>query len=130
MKKIRYIDLKEICAIHRNQIISYGGLLGIRDLNALKSTINEPKATFDKIDLYKTIFDKAAIILLSIIKSHPFVDGNKRVGITSALLFLAINGYKLKMDPEKLYVLTIKVATSKTDLESISKEFKKFSIKI
>ncbi|MCK4820640.1 type II toxin-antitoxin system death-on-curing family toxin [bacterium] len=58
------------------------------------------------------------------IKNHPFVDGNKRTALASALTFLRINGWYLKMRPNDLYELTIQVAEGHLSKEEIAKIFK------
>ncbi|MCH8745581.1 MAG: type II toxin-antitoxin system death-on-curing family toxin, partial [Chloroflexi bacterium] len=55
--------------------------------------MKQPSQTFDGRYLYRTLFDKAAILLFSMIKDHPFVDGNKRAALTTVATFLTLNGY-------------------------------------
>ena len=59
----------------------------------LESALAQPDQTFGGRFLYRTIFDKAAVLLCSVIKNHPLVDGNKRTALTTLGLFLALNGY-------------------------------------
>ena len=74
------IKLKEALIIHELAIEKFGGIEGIRDMNLLESAIQRPYATFDGQDLYPYPIDKAAAIIESIVKNHPFSDGNKRTG--------------------------------------------------
>ncbi|MCJ7584226.1 MAG: type II toxin-antitoxin system death-on-curing family toxin [Anaerolineales bacterium] len=73
-----------------------GGAHGVRDLAMLESAVARPQTTFGGKDLYPDLFTKVAALLDSLINDHPFVDGNKRTGITAAALFLRRNGYRLK----------------------------------
>jgi death-on-curing protein len=59
----------------------------------LESALAQPAQTFGGRFLYRTIFDKAAVLLCSVIKNHPLYDGNKRTGLTTMGVFLALNGY-------------------------------------
>jgi len=59
----------------------------------LESALFQPAQTFDGRFLYRTIFDKAAVLLCSVIKNHSLVDGNKRTALTTMGVFLALNGY-------------------------------------
>jgi len=68
------------------------GSHGVRDLHLLEAAAARPQATFEGKDLYSDIFSKAAALLDSIIRNHPFLDGNKRTAIGAACLFLERNG--------------------------------------
>jgi death on curing protein len=81
--------------IHARLIAETGGSHGIRDLGLLQSAIARPQATFDGQDLYPDVFSKAGALMESLLQNHPFVDGNKRTAITSAAMFLRMNGYRL-----------------------------------
>ena len=61
----------------------------------LDSALKNPAQTFDGRFLYRTIYDKAAILLQTIIKNHPFLDGNKRMGLTATFVFLSLNNHFL-----------------------------------
>ena len=74
---------------------------------------------FGGIDLYKTPFEKAAAILESIIKNHPFVDGNKRTGFISCCAILLRDGYELIATETDAYDFVIKVASSHLEFEEI-----------
>ena len=71
-----------IITIHSELIDKIGGGHGIRDNKLLDMTVNSVFQTFDGNDLYPTIIDKAAHLAYSLIKNHPFLDGNKRIGVT------------------------------------------------
>lgn len=80
--------------------------------NILEGCLGAPFQTFAKRDLYPRLEDKAAILFYLLIKNHPFENGNKRVAVTSLLVFLYLNGYWLKTPPEELYRLAVWVAES------------------
>ena len=76
---MRFLTLVEVLELHEVIIASTDGALGIRDMGALESAVNQPRLTFDQADLSPDIVFKAAAFCHSIVMNHPFVDGNKRV---------------------------------------------------
>lgn len=74
------IDLQEVLSIHKILIESFGGAYGLRDRSSLDSALQRPFQTFDGEFVYKSILEKAAALIESILINHPFVDGNKRTG--------------------------------------------------
>ena len=86
---MRFLTLTEVLNLHQLMITQSGGSFGLRDLGALESVIAQPQMTFGGQDLYPTVEAKAAAICLSLVKNHPFIDRNKRVGhaATEAFLF-------------------------------------------
>jgi death on curing protein len=97
-------------AIHADQIERYGGSLGIRDRGLLESALAMPEATFSGSELHATPDEKAAAYLFHVVKNHPFVDGNKRVGLTVALTFLALNDILVRATDDELVDLVLGVA--------------------
>jgi death-on-curing protein len=98
---IEFLTLHEVLEIHANQIQLYGGSEGIRDQGLLEAALAQPESTFGGEYLHKDIFEMAAAYLYHLVKNHPFIDGNKRVGATSTVVFLSINGYELNPDLDK-----------------------------
>jgi death-on-curing protein len=92
----------------------------VRNLGLLESAVALPKATFDGKELYLDLFTKAAALMDSLINIYPFVDGNKRTGVTAAGLFLRINGYKLTAPPEALETCTLRVATDGMEIADLA----------
>lgn len=94
---------------------------------AVKSILLQPKQTFDKKPLYKTLEDKAAIIFYLFIKNHPFENGNKRVALVTLFVFLALNNRRLKTSPKEIYLFALGVAKSKAEEKNeIIEKIKKF----
>ncbi|HLG28830.1 MAG TPA: type II toxin-antitoxin system death-on-curing family toxin [Candidatus Brocadiales bacterium] len=119
-----YLTHEQVLFIHYLIIKETGGIHGIRDLPLLQSAVSRPMATFDNNDLYPDLFTKAAAIMHSVIKNHPFIDGNKRTGITSASIFLFKNNYILTASNKELEQFTSKVASRNIELKEIAKWFK------
>ncbi|WP_429885482.1 type II toxin-antitoxin system death-on-curing family toxin [Geoalkalibacter halelectricus] len=112
---MEYLTPQQILFIHHRLIETTGGSHGVRDLAALQAAAARPQATFEGNDLYPAIHDKAAAVLESLIRSHPFIDGNKRTAITASGLFLRRNGRILSAEQETLYIFTIRMATGEAD---------------
>lgn len=128
--EIVYLTLENVLTIHEDQIIRYGGSSGIGRFPLLESAIFRPQSTFGGDDLYPTIFDKAASFMHSLILNHPFIDGNKRTGTASMLVFLELNNYRLKISQEQLVNMALSVESKKTNVEQLSLWLKKNSKKI
>ena len=114
MKEPTFLTLDEVLAIHAWQIESYGGASGLRDLGALQSAVAMPRATFDGEYLHATVHEKAAAYLFHVTQNHPFVDGNKRAGLATALVFLWVNGMLVRATDDEVVALTIGVARGAT----------------
>lgn len=78
----------------------------------LESCLAAPFQTFGKRYLYKTLFDKTAILFYLLIKNHPFQNGNKRIAVAALLVFLYKNNKWLKVDNVELYNFAVWVASS------------------
>ncbi len=87
-------------------------LLGREGYAALDSATNTPHQTVGGKAAYPTILAKAAVLWCGIIKNHPFLDGNKRVGTTALLTFLLINGYAPLITPEELVEKALEIANT------------------
>lgn len=125
--KTIYLSITQVLVIHDQMIKRFGGLSGIRDLGFLESAVGRPHATFDGDDLYNTIFNKAAALLQSLLKNHPFVDGNKRTALTSAGIFLKLNGYQLGNDHDNEVDFALKVDNDDLPIEQITEWLEKHS---
>jgi len=88
-----------------------------RPLNILESCINQPFQKFNRRYLYKGLIGKSAILFYLMIKNHPFQNGNKRLAVTTLLVFLYINKKWLTADPTALYSFAVWVAESDARLK-------------
>jgi death-on-curing protein len=102
---IKRICADEIISLHSKLISQSGGLDGIRDASLLDLSVNSPYHTFGGEHLYPTIQAMAAHLAFSLINNHPFVDGNKRIGILAMMVFLKINGLALVCTDNELETL-------------------------
>ena len=119
---IDFLTLGDVLQIYEIQLIRFGGGSGLRDVGLLESAIAQPKNSFGGEYLHPTIFDMAAAYLYHITQNHPFIDGNKRTGLASTLVFLELNGVSIEQGSEDLYNLTIGVASSSIEKAKIVDE--------
>ena len=85
---------------------------GTRRANILESCIAAPFQSFGRKTLYRTLVGKASILFYLMIKNHPFQNGNKRIAMTTLLVFLHMNGNWIKADMQELYNFTMWIAQS------------------
>jgi death-on-curing protein len=119
-----YLTAEQVLFIHARLITETGGSHGLRDLSMLLSPIGRPQASFDNQDLYLDLYNQAAALLDSLIRNHPFIDGNKRTGIVAAGLFLQMNGYRLTASDSELEIFTLEVALGQANIEKIAAWFR------
>ena len=127
---MKHLTPAQVLFIHYRLMEETGGRHGIRDLTLLQSALARPMATFDNNDLYPDIFSKAASLMHSLIKNHPFTDGNKRTAIASASIFLLRNNYSLKASNKELERFTLKVASENVEIRKMAYWFKRHSMKV
>jgi len=126
---MKYLKYEELLFIHSAIIDATGGLHGVRDLGLLLSIIEKPKLKFLGKEIYRSVFQKAAVYLESIAKYHPFVDGNKRTAIADALRFLNLNSYNFDAPDEEIENFILMVVEEKLDIDIIAKWLRKHSRK-
>ena len=114
-----YISLDAVLALHRRIIQTSGGSAGIRDQGGLESAIAQPLMTFGGQDLYPTVIEKAAALCFSLIRNHPFVDGNKRVGHAAMEVFLISNGYGIDATVDIQERIILGVASGEVSREQL-----------
>jgi len=85
--------------VHLEQLAEHGGRRGVRDRNALESAVARPRQ-HGSSNASPTLPELAAALCFGIIRNHPFIDGNKRVGFVAAYTFLALNGLELATDDD------------------------------
>ena len=116
---ILYLSVEQVLLLHEAGE-KFGGSTGLRDRGGLESAVARPAMTFGGEDLYPDGASKAAALLHSLVMNHAFVDGNKRIGIAAAELFLRLNGYRLDANDEDLEELTVTVARGEIDAEALA----------
>lgn len=119
-----FLTLTEVLDLHAEQIALYGGESGIRDPALLESALAMPQAGIDGDYLHEDLFSMAAAYLFHLVMNHPFVDGNKRVGLAAAYVFLGLNGFVLDCDPGTVADMVLAVASGEKGKEEIAAFFR------
>ena len=102
----------QILRLHEQLVVATGGSDGLRDEGMLDSAMSAPFQTFGGEDVYPSLQQKAARFCFGLIKNHPFVDGNKRIGAHAMLVFLALNGIELQYIQTELSDIILQLASS------------------
>ena len=115
----RWVPRLVIEAVHLDQVREHGGLLGIRDENALESALARARQRWTyapESDLSRLAADYA----FGICTSHPFDDGNKRISFLAAVIFLGLNGFDLVAPGDEVVERMLALASGKLDEEAIA----------
>ena len=120
MKKVNYLSEAELIAINHEMIAKYGGLHPVRDLNFLRLAVGRSQMSAGLKDAYPSIYLKSAAMFHSIINNHPFLDGNKRTSLFSAVLFLEYNGHRVKFTKKEAIEFTLKAHNDDWSVEQIA----------
>ena len=114
-------DAVWITYVHDLAIAETGGAPGIRDLRALLAAVERPASGFGDVELFPTLFLKAAALGHAIVASHPFVDGNKRTALLAADAVLRANGVLLVASPEEKEFTLVALAVKELSLEDFAR---------
>ena len=107
----------QILLLQKILIQKFGGISGIRDEKLFDSAVETPFQTFSGQSLYPSITEKAARIGYGLIKNHPFLDGNKRIGLHAMLVFLKANNFSLNCTDSELIKIIFGVADNSITYE-------------
>ncbi|MEQ1875920.1 MAG: type II toxin-antitoxin system death-on-curing family toxin [Bdellovibrionia bacterium] len=126
MKRTLYPTLAETLELHRILIERFGGKGGVRDLGLLESALKRPQTGY-----YSSLSLEASALLQSLTQNYAFVDGNKRVAFATTAIFLRMNGYRLKSDPDNGESFIINnVIKKKIEISEIAKWLEKHMEKV
>ena len=124
-----YLSVEQVLFLHDRLIEETGGEHGVRDLGGLESALARPHAAFGDTEFYPDVFTKAAVLMDGLTRNHAFIDGNKRISISTAALFLQANGYRLTATNSELEEFTLRVTTTKPDTTAITEWFRSKTIR-
>lgn len=113
------LSKEQVILLHQRLIETTGGSTGIRDEGMLESALSNPFQSFGDVELYPSIQAKAAQLCFGIVKNHPMIDGNKRLGTHVMLVFMALNGYELLYTQQELSNTIFDLAAGKIGFETI-----------
>lgn len=109
------LSKKQLLMLHSQLIAETGGIGGLRDEGMLESAMNAPFQTFAGEEVYPSLQQKATRLCFGLVKNHPFIDGNKRIGAHAMLVFLALNGIELDYTQEELSGVILSLAAGEID---------------
>lgn len=110
-----YLSLEDLLVL-----IDDLGVGPVGDLGLLDSAAHRPMTSLWGGEAYPSLEGKAAALLESLVRNHPLVDGNKRLGWLATLVFLDINGHWVEAPDDDAYDLVIAVASGTVSLEEIA----------
>lgn len=113
------LTVDEIIMLHDKLLKATGGLPGLRDRGLLESAVLGVNASFEDVEQYPTVEEKAARLAYALISNHAFVDGNKRVGVLAMLMTLRLNGMVLQYTQQELIELGLVTASGKIGYDEI-----------
>jgi death-on-curing protein len=121
-KPVDYLQLEDLLDLARMLL---GEPPPIRDVGLLESACARPRTSAFGEDAYPDIWTKAAALLQSLVKSHPLVDGNKRLGWLATAVFLEINDASvMHVSNDDVYDFVVAVAAGHDTLEAIAESLK------
>ena len=115
---------ERVLLLYKLIVEATGGTFGIRSENLLESAIEAPYQTFDGKELFPTKIEKAARLGYGLISNHPFIDGNKRIGVYIMLSFLEVNGIHMEFTDQEIKDIALSTASGNMKYEDILKFLK------
>ncbi|MGN6090050.1 MAG: type II toxin-antitoxin system death-on-curing family toxin [Actinomycetes bacterium] len=107
-----FLDLEDLLHIADRTL---NGQVLLRDVGLLDAAAQRPLASAFGKDAYASLHDKGAALLHAIVRNHPLVDGNKRLGLASVLAFYGVNGYRFVLTNDEAYELVMAIASGQLD---------------
>ena len=108
-----------VLSVYKILVEVTGGTVGVRDEGLLLSAIEAPYQTFGGIELFPTMLEKAVRLGFGLVANHPFIDGNKRIGILVMLTFLELNGFSIEFSDDEIIDMALGVASGKYKYEDL-----------
>ena len=128
MSEPNWINRPVLLAVQTELLNRFGGLSGIRDEGLLDSAINKPRNLFAYGP--PSLFELVASYAIGLVKNHPFLDGNKRIGFMAAYIFLGANGWSLEASEEEAVLETLALAASKSTEEDYAAWLERNSVPV
>ena len=110
MKAPAFPPIEAVTDLHTELLAEHGGAVGLRDRGALEMSFARPQQIIAYADGHVTVFDLAAALCVSILRNHPFVDGNKRAGFLALGMMLGMNGLYLDVSEREAAEVVLAVA--------------------
>ena len=113
------LSAEQIKRMHTKLLQATGGPDGIRSETLLESALSSPFQTFDSVELYPSTIAKIARIAYSLVCYHPFVDGNKRIGVYVMLVLLELNHIETEFSDDDIILIGLELADGSMDYERL-----------
>ena len=110
---------EQLLSIYGMLIKRTGGSTGVLNESLIDSALNNIWQTFDGLELYPTLVEKAARLGYSLVRNHSFSDGNKRIGILTMLTFLSVNGIEITWTDTEIVETGLALASGLMDYEAL-----------
>ena len=120
MRYPTYSELIFINGLLLNDADLQSGKKKVRDIDMLLAAADRPRASIFGADAYPSLNEKAAVLLHSVARNHPFTDGNKRTGTVGALFLLAVNGQQVVWQAQSAVDRIVNVAEGRTNYNEFS----------
>jgi len=125
VEDIIFLSVDDVLLLHTDTIDIEGGSHGVRDHGLLDAAVAMPRQQFGGAYLHEDLPAMSAAYLFHIAQNHPFIDGNKRAAVLSALVFLKVNGIEKLPDPKKLESVTLQVAAGEMGKDALTQWLRK-----
>ena len=121
-EEFEYLDIEDLLGL---AVALLGDPPPLRDLGLLESAAARPRASAFGEDAYPDTWSKAAALLQSIVKNHPLIDGNKRLGWLATAVFLELNGVQATAAAnDAVYDTVMEVTAGQLDVQEIAEALK------
>ena len=114
------LTAQQLLFLHARLAAETGGSFELRDVNVLRSAWERPLYDLDRYALYPYPFLKAAALMVSLIDAEPFAAGNRRTGFAAAVLFLQINGIRVRTSPEEAVRVTLGIECGELTVAAVA----------
>ncbi len=128
MAAMVFLSVPDIVEIHERVIVEFGGDTGLRNRGLLESAVAMPQAMFSGQYLHRDLAEMAAAYHFHLGSNHPFIDGNKRVAVAAAELFLLLNGWKFQATDEEIETITLELASGRVSKEQVIEFYSLFKL--
>ena len=116
---MKRLSLRQVKALHAQVLAEIGGASGLRDEALLESAVDAPEAGFGGQESYPSVEAKAARLAFGLVRNHPFIDGNKRVGVLAMLITLEGNGIDMDVSDDDLIDLGLGLAEGRMETDEV-----------
>jgi death-on-curing protein len=123
---VLYLTVGDVIAMNEAEV----GAEALADFGLLESAVLRPQTTIGGVDAYASIHEKAGALMHSLIRNHPFVDGNKRTAVVASFTFYLLNGWEIRTQDSDVVALAVDVAEGQLDVAAIAKRLASWATRL